>query len=116
MSSLEDMDSIDGYTNELANKISENEGEVAVRDQKVLELAEENCNLAIDVDLHKRSRADFDGTNMDLEDQKKSYDVCIGAHNKLLAQNQSLDCELRETRADLRNLQQTSNLSDRKAN
>lgn len=106
-----DMKEIDSISANYNNRVGTYEEELQSLDRAVRELTQGNLNEALDVDLKRQARADFEGENLNLGDAKVSYDALLLEHNRLKGINQSLECDVREARAELRTLQQTQQRS-----
>jgi len=85
-------------------KVDELENDLKNKDSRIGENTSQNFNQRVDVDLNRKARSDFESENKDLSDVRANYDKLLLEHSRLKSENQTLDRQARDARADLQSV------------
>lgn len=99
-----DMRNIEESVTHFKRRMVELEAELKNKDSKTGELVGKNFNQRLDTDVNRRARSDFETENKNLQDVRANYDKLLLEHSRLKSENQTLDRQCRDARAELQNV------------
>jgi len=101
VASHDDLHKVEDTLLALKKRVEDNEVEVKSREARLLNLHSDKFNLTLDVDTNRRARSDFETSNKNLSDVRANYDKLLLEHSRLKSENQALDRQHRDAKADL---------------
>jgi len=69
---LQDLEQVDELISHYKQRIDDIEGEIEEKDSELEEIQKDNHDTAVDVDLKRNARSDFETKNMDLVEMRSS--------------------------------------------
>jgi len=112
VSNLEDTKQIEEHLAHYKRRVDEIEVDLKNKESRSGEAVNSNFNQRLEADNTRKARSEFEAENKNLADVRNNYDKLLLEHSRLKSENQTLDRQLRDARADLQNVSERKQLKE----